>query len=332
MYTDLNPLISILVPVYRVEKFIVECATSLFEQTYDNIEYIFVDDCSPDSSINLLNNLIDKYPLRKPFVHIIRHEENKGLSATRNTAVRFSHGEYVMHVDSDDYIDFQTVQKCVDTIHLYKADVVVFGYENVFSNKIQVVKNEVPTIAKVYAEKLIQRKCIVCLCGGLYKRSLYFDYNVWAVEGLEMGEDYVTKPRLVYNANKIVSINEALYNYRQTNVESCTNVFKEKHIRDLTLAISVLKDFFQSQVDWDDFKESIRIGALSTKAILLVDWALKGNNRNIQDSIASLYKEYISLAGLRMQDKIVLWLANHNFFRLLRLFVYIGYYVKYFFK
>lgn len=332
MYEKFNPLISVLVPIYNVENFIVECATSLFEQTYDNIEYVFVDDCSPDASVRLLRKLVKKYPSREPFVRIARHEENRGLSIARNTAIKLSRGEYVLPVDSDDYIDISTVEKCVEAIGSTKADVVVFGYKYIFSDKIQIVQNIIPDSVKEYVRKIIQRECIVCLCGGLYKRNLHVDFDIWGVEGLEMGEDYVTKPRLVYNAKKIVSINEPFYNYRQTNLESCTNVFKEKNIRDLTLAISVLNRFFRGQVDYSNYVDSLRIGAMSTKAILLIDWSLKSNDERIRDLIANLYEEYTSLAGLRMQEKIVLWLASRKYFILLSLFVNVGYRIKYFLK
>ena len=97
--------ISILVPIYGVEHYIERCARSLFEQTYPDIEYVFVDDCSSDQSIAVLEKVMEDYPLRKPHVKIIHHERNKGLSAARNTALEASAGDYVMHVDSDDYIE-----------------------------------------------------------------------------------------------------------------------------------------------------------------------------------------------------------------------------------
>ena len=96
--------VSILVPVYGVEKYIERCARSLFEQTYDNIEYIFVDDCTKDRSIVILQKVLEGYPNRKNQVKILHHEKNRGLSAARNTALDASTGDYLMHVDSDDYL------------------------------------------------------------------------------------------------------------------------------------------------------------------------------------------------------------------------------------
>ena len=100
-----QPLVSVLIPVYQVEDFIERCARSVFEQTYQNLECVFVDDGSTDSSIDILNQIINEYPSLKDNVHIIHHQENRGLAAARNTAINSCHGDFVMHVDSDDWLE-----------------------------------------------------------------------------------------------------------------------------------------------------------------------------------------------------------------------------------
>ena len=97
--------VSILVPVYGVEKYIERCARSLFEQTYENLEYIFVNDCTPDKSMEILMRVMEDYPNRKGNVRIFHHEHNRGLSAARNTALDAATSPFVTHVDSDDYLD-----------------------------------------------------------------------------------------------------------------------------------------------------------------------------------------------------------------------------------
>lgn len=77
--------VSVIIPVYKVEKYIERCARSLFEQTLESIEFIFVDDCSPDQSIKILQSVLQEYPHRTPHTKIIRHERNRGLAAARNT-------------------------------------------------------------------------------------------------------------------------------------------------------------------------------------------------------------------------------------------------------
>lgn len=105
--------VSILVPVYSVEKYIERCARSIFEQTYQNLDIVFVDDCTPDKSIEILRRVLDDYPERKAQTRIIRHEHNQGLAAARNTAVAAATGTFLTHVDSDDWLELDAVEELV---------------------------------------------------------------------------------------------------------------------------------------------------------------------------------------------------------------------------
>lgn len=131
-----NPLVSILVPVYGVEKYIENCAVSLMEQTYENIEYIFVNDCTKDSSIEILETVLNRYPQRKKNVKIIIHENNRGLAAARNTAVVACNGDYLWHVDSDDWIPIDAVEKLIAEIKKSEKDIIIFSNYNVQIDKI----------------------------------------------------------------------------------------------------------------------------------------------------------------------------------------------------
>lgn len=97
--------VSVIIPVYNVGKFIERCARSLMEQTMDNVEYIFVDDASPDNSIQILQKVLADYPNRRDNVRILTHAENKGLPAARNTGLAVATGEYIFHCDSDDFVE-----------------------------------------------------------------------------------------------------------------------------------------------------------------------------------------------------------------------------------
>lgn len=109
------PKLSVIVPVYGVEKYIERCARSLFEQTLDDIEYIFVDDCTPDCSIEILERIIEEYRPRfvgeRKSVRIVRMPTNSGLPAVRRHGIQLCTGDYVIHCDSDDWVD----------VNMYKA-------------------------------------------------------------------------------------------------------------------------------------------------------------------------------------------------------------------
>ena len=120
----MNPLVSIGIPIYNVESYIQRCAKSLFEQTYDNIEYIFVNDYTPDKSVNILQDLLDEYPNRKKQTIILHNTKNLGLSTTRNIAIDSMTGQFVMWVDSDDFIEPDMVEKLIIAQSSNDADIV----------------------------------------------------------------------------------------------------------------------------------------------------------------------------------------------------------------
>ena len=100
------PNISVIIPIYGVEKYIDRCAESLFKQTMtDNVEFIFVNDATKDNSIGVLLDVISKYPQLKSQIRIINHNKNKGLPSARNTGLAVARGEYIVHIDGDDYIE-----------------------------------------------------------------------------------------------------------------------------------------------------------------------------------------------------------------------------------
>jgi len=320
-------LVSILVPVYGVEKFIERCAVSLFEQTYPEIEYVFIDDCTPDNSISVLRSVIERYPQRMQCVHIIKHEHNRGLAAARNTAVEHAHGKYIMHVDSDDYLDLQAVEKVVRKIQESKSDAVIFGMRHVFRNKSVIQHVNIPDDIKEYVNKLIRRECAVCVCGALYCRSLYVDNGIKAVEGLNMGEDYATKPRLMYYARKVSYIDEPFYNYVHYNNGSYTAMFSEKNMNDSIESINILSDFFRKVPDSHLFSESLKKASLQIKAELLISWGLHKGKKTEWHTITGLYKEYDHVR-LPLKYRIVLILSKYNLPAVVRIYSSVGIYIK----
>lgn len=120
--------ITICVPIYGVEKFIKKCAQSLSVQTYSNIEYIFVNDCTKDNSIAILKDALKQYPQRLEQVKIINHKANEGLGGARTIAIKNATGDYILHVDSDDYLASNAVDLLMNKAELSGADIVDGGY------------------------------------------------------------------------------------------------------------------------------------------------------------------------------------------------------------
>ena len=107
--------VSVIIPIYNVSRFIERCACSLMQQTLNEVEYIFVNDATPDNSMELLRGVIARYPARAAQVKIVEHEHNKGLPAARNTGLAAATGEYIFHCDSDDFVEPEMLE------HLYNA-------------------------------------------------------------------------------------------------------------------------------------------------------------------------------------------------------------------
>lgn len=242
------PVVSILVPVYGVEKRIERCAVSLFEQTYGNIEYIFVDDSSKDNSIGVLREVVAHYPQMKDKVRIVSHEHNRGLAAARNTAVDEAEGEFILHVDSDDYLsDKEAVEKLVKKQMETDADIVIF--ENIVYYKKYTLNQKTGdySIPKKLCLAQLSGQERHSVWGELIRKTLYADNGIRVLEGYNMAEDYQVTPRLAYFAKRIATLHESLYVYDKTNEISYTYSFSKAKSTQSDKAYDILKDFFHDK-------------------------------------------------------------------------------------
>lgn len=238
-----NPKVSILVPVYGVEKYIAQCAESLFNQSYQNIEYIFVNDCTRDNSIQILESIIEKYPNRKQQIKIISHAENKGLVNARKTAIENATGEYIVHVDSDDYITSDAIQKLVKVvINDCKIDIVFGDYTHVYKDKTRDCHHSLIFNVDEVACNMIKRNGLYNIWNNLIRKSLYKDLEI---PNINNGEDYVTMPRLVSRAKSIAYTGECTYMYTHYNVNSFQNMSRNnQYVNDLRKALDYLFSYY----------------------------------------------------------------------------------------
>lgn len=211
-----SPLVSICIPIYGVEQYIERCARSVFEQTYSNIEYIFVNDCTKDRSVEILSGVMNDYPERLSAIRIISHEMNRGLAAARNTAIENCSGVFVMNVDSDDYLEKNAVELLVNKQKETGADI-VSGCAIKETKDGQEVLREPDYKSK---EEMIH-SCIRPTLDHMWRRiirlSLYKENHIAAKEGVNVGEDWQVLPQLVYYAKKIAKIDDIVYHYNCMN-------------------------------------------------------------------------------------------------------------------
>lgn len=257
--------VSILVPIYGVEKFIEKCAVSLLEQTFDDIEYIFVNDQTKDKSINILKEVIARYPQRQYQIKIITHSSNKGLAGARNTGIENATGDYILHVDSDDYIESNTIELLYNKAVEENADIVVCDYVLNWNN----TNKEVLQVYNVNPSKMINLllsdEAVTSVWNKLIRRSLYINHNIKAMQGINLGEDFFVIPRLIYFANKIAKVDKALYHYVQLNATSYTKKMSKKNILDVVFVFESLAQFFSDKREYEIYLKSINRGKLRKK-------------------------------------------------------------------
>lgn len=319
--------VSILIPVYGVEKFIQRCAESIFCQDYESLDIVFVDDCSPDNSIQVMYETLERYPKRKDQVRVIKHEVNRGLAAARNTAVEAAKGESLMHVDSDDYLEEMTVSRCVEKMESTNADVVIFGANHVYPKKVVADIVHLPQSKNDYLKLLLSRKTRINIWGALYKTKLYKDNNIRAIEGVNLGEDYTVTPRLIYFADKIVEIPRPLYQYIHYNDNSYTYKFSYKSVISHQDILKLLRDFFKDK-NGGEYMEAIDCGETMLKSTALLKWALTDNDAQYLEMVKNSFSTY--LLNVPLPKRIILSLSK--FPVLLKIYCRVGFHAKQFFK
>ena len=251
-------LVSIIIPVYGVEKYIERCANSLFAQTYSNIEYVFVNDCTPDRSIERLNEVLKKNPARKASVNVVENITNCGLAAVRNIGVKHCHGQFLMHVDSDDWLDVDVVEKCVKKQIETDADIIAFDRNIYLRDGIRKVSAREANTKEEFLVQMLRREREISIWGMLIRTSLYKEHQIACVEGINMSEDFQTSPRLVYYANRISILHGVAYNYECRNSKSISATFNEKNVNQELVTLDVLDAFFADKPEI--FKSAFLIG------------------------------------------------------------------------
>lgn len=244
--------VSVIVPIYKVEAYIGRCARSLFGQTLQDVEFIFVDDATPDGSIAILEETIKQYPQRRSQIKIIRHSENKGLPTARNSGLRVAAGEYIFHCDSDDYVDSSALEKLYEAAVASEADYVWCDWYLAFPQSKRYMQQPFYQTSEEALRGVLAGGMKYNVWNKLVKRSLYIDNGISFPDGYGMGED-MTMICLLACAKQVAYVPSALYYYVKREGEAFTNIWNDKHITSLRhntqITIYFLKQRFSSSLD-----------------------------------------------------------------------------------
>lgn len=312
------PSVSIIIPVYKAEQYIERCARSLFEQTFIELEFVFVNDCSPDNSIQILNKVIDEYPERKDQVTILHHETNKGVAAARNTGLERASGEYFLQIDSDDWVEPSMVEELYITAKVNDSDIVWSDFYVDFPNKSDnsiYRKQNLPGKATECIIEILSGFLHAGLWNKLMKRNIYLRNNIRFPEGINMCEDIVFSISFLLKAEKITYVPKSFYHYVQ-NPDSIT--------------ISPTRQSFESEIKVAEMLEETLSGEFYSQYLMMYKARIK---RNIfisgifsNDEFLSCFPESLPYVfiGLNMIDKLAIWLLIKKNFLLARRVLYFG--------
>ncbi|MBE6217008.1 MAG: glycosyltransferase family 2 protein [Bacteroidales bacterium] len=224
--------ISLIAPIYGVERYIRQFAESALGQTYEDIQFIFVNDGTKDRSMEILDELIEsRFSHLKPRILII-NKENGGLPSARKAGLDAAEGEYVLFADSDDWLETDAVEKVMAKAAQTHADIVYFDLVKEYGNRSSYKREREYTADTKddFIVNMFNYKSFGYTVTKCFKRKLYTD-NVVYFPKLGMHEDIYLMCQIIFHATSLVHIPEALYHYRKDNPDSfCAQSGMKRHV------------------------------------------------------------------------------------------------------
>lgn len=248
-----NPKISVVIPVYNVERYVGKCLSSLVEQTFTDFEVIAVNDGSRDSSLTILRKFEERYP----FITVI-DQRNQGMSAARNAGMTIARGEYLCFVDSDDFVAPTYLEElynaCVETQSDISCCYYYFRFvENEFlfeyPFRIKGILNQTQAMNKLLRDVQVQS----LVWNKMYKRSLFTDYNI---QFPSMAfEDMAIANKVFAHANQVIVLDRPLYYYNQRPGSTLATINADK-INDFIRAIAMVRISLERTGQYEKYKKS----------------------------------------------------------------------------
>jgi len=248
------PDISVIIPVYNVEKYIEQCLGSVVNQTLKNIEIIIIIDGSTDNSENIARNFAEKYSN----ITIVK-TENRGLGAARNEGIKHAKGKYLSFIDSDDWIDLEMFEKMYSSALEHNADIVACNF--VFEYETGTKEVQPDMISKLITDKdeaikdvLLSQNMNNCAWNKIYKHSLFTGNTIRFTEGRYF-EDLYPMLQWISLCDVIYLTDKPYYHYRRSRNGSITAKFSQKHIDDYSFLIDNVKNLLTKNNRIDQFRK-----------------------------------------------------------------------------
>ena len=304
----MNELITIVIPIYNVEKYLHDCLKSVINQTYNNLQIILVDDGSPDNC----PKICDEYKNKDSRIEVI-HKKNGGLSDARNAGLEKAKGRYICFIDSDDFINCKYIEKLYDLITKNNADMAVSNFKRVqdFKEEYLEKKEENATeeiytgkqmIENIYSRKLYVQSTVAW--NKMYKTELFkdikFPYG-------KLHEDEFTTYKLYYICSKVVMTSEILYYYRYVPNSIMNKKFNKKRLDGIS-ALEERLTFFKDKKE----EKLYNLTLIRYLMVIMIHYTnikkFLENSEEIQKNLKCKYNKYykivIKLPECSKQDKL----------------------------
>lgn len=294
----MNPKLSIIVPVYNVEKYLEKCIHSILDQTFKDFELILVDDGSVDKSGIICN----RYARRDNRIKVI-HKKNGGQAAARNVGLNLVRGDYVGFVDSDDWIDPDMYKDLYESCIRDNADISIIGLREV--NEFEIILNEYIPNDMSFSE-ILKR---AYPCNKIFKKELFVNNNLSFVEG-RFYEDQELIPKLYVKCKKVTTVNKAAYNYLKRN--GSTTGSRDEKVLDNLWAYTQIKEYLMDEGLYAIYKPQFEKSVSYFKKFymnILYDYPTIFFIKNMKRIISDFNK----IGGLKVKDYLKFTLKHINF-------------------
>lgn len=242
--------VSVVIPIYNVAQYIEQCARSLMEQTLRDVEYVFVDDCTPDNSMEVLQRVLDDYPDRKTLVKVLHNAVNAGAAQSRRNGLKACTGEYVICVDSDDYVSPDYCEKLYTKAVAEQVDIVWCDFYKQQGDKWNVIKQSPAGKMSIDSEikSLLLGRRQGSLCSHLVRSDLYKSIAYYPTHN--MAEDLTVLLQMYAAAHRLAYVAEPLYYYRYNpaSLSHADGAERDRRLirqmRDMEANVNLLERFF----------------------------------------------------------------------------------------
>ncbi|WP_366161292.1 glycosyltransferase [Bacillus infantis] len=311
--------ISIIIPIYNVEKYINKCIDSIINQSYTNLEIILVNDGSPDRS----PQICEEYAKKDKRIKVI-HKENGGLSDARNAGLLIATGDYIIFIDSDDYVEFDMVERAVNIAVKQEVDAVIWGYYADYLDRNDVITK---TVTRIPVSGIFDRNNKenihvsieqIGLLGYAWNKMYKLDFirmnNYKFTKGLSLVEDIVFNSPVLANTNKIAFIDAPFNHYIQRDRDTLGNKFYDNYFELKKQALIAIKNLLTT---WNIENRKINslLGAIGLRNLKTVIRSLTlEDNFSLQEKklhLKALFSDEVTIEILKeakvssFKDKLI---------------------------